>query len=67
MEYIKFNYNGTTLVINKKSIANATKISNDKIYIDYYAYSEVGDSFKIERAEANMSIEDLWILLNERD
>ena len=67
MEYIKVNDNGTILVINTKYIANAKKISSEKIYIDYYSYSEKGDSFCIERAEANMLIEELWELLNERD
>lgn len=67
MEYIKVNNNGTILVINTKYIANAQKISSKKIYIDYYSYSEKGDSFCIERAEVDMSIEELWVLLNERD
>lgn len=67
MEYIKVKDNGTVLVINRKYIANSQKISSEKIYIDYYSYSEKGDSFKINRAEVNMSIEKLWELLNERD
>lgn len=67
MEYIKVNDNGTILVINTKYIANAKKISSEKIYIDYYSYSGKGDSFCIERAEVDMQIEELWELLNERD
>lgn len=68
MNYIKVNDSGTRKLINVEYITCITRINSSACYICYLSYDDVeGKPFRIERAQTNMSFEDLEDEINKRE